>query len=236
MRDGTHSFGWLESHRTVRGFSPCFWIANLQSLNELSDPSLFKLVTYSRCWSIVPGPNHRPTYSQNPLLRHILHWCEEVVKDKLNGRSFYMPDRCLRGHCGDIYSVYLYLDRIHAYAIEDKALRSLHGSEFIRNIQEAVLCIANHLALLTNDLTALSMALPSIENARLNLTRLSPPERFFHYGLSHYLGSMKSQSRAIAAEVRKPSQNKLHRFGLELEDKFGRALFRAKCLLKTGIT
>lgn len=92
MNQGTHAWGWLENHRTVRGASPCFWIANLQYLNELNDPTLFRLVTYSNCFSILPAPWGIAAYSRQVFLRHCLKWTISVLNHRLSGRSHYLPD------------------------------------------------------------------------------------------------------------------------------------------------
>lgn len=145
VRQNRHSWGWLENHRTVRGLSPCFWIANLESINEIDDPALISLVVYSYCLSIVPGEDGSTLYRHHPFLRSALHWCLSAIEHKLKGRSYYFAAEVASGGLGDLYTISRFLKKFIRIAETNSSLPRLHKPCFLSLITAAFLEIHSFL-------------------------------------------------------------------------------------------
>ena len=137
IRERSHRFGWLENHRTVRGLSPCFWIANLEYINQLGDTTLALLVIYSRCLSIVPLANEGQAYRSHFFLPALLSWCLQVLRHKIHGRSHSFPSDAISGDLGDLYSIATFLKRMTHAIQSDCTLCTLHGHAFLALISSA---------------------------------------------------------------------------------------------------
>lgn len=131
------SHGWLKDHRTVRGLSPCFWVANLQHLIEVNDASLFILIVYSNCLSIMPAPSAGCQYFERLLIWHALQWCIAVVSHRLNGKSHYFSGMLISGDLGDLHTVQTFLSKLAEQISSNRTLYVLHGGSFFNQIKSA---------------------------------------------------------------------------------------------------
>jgi hypothetical protein len=191
IRQKSHAFGWLENHRTVRGLSPYFWIANLEYINQLRDSALALLVIYSRCLGIIPLANEGQTYRFYFFLPALLAWCLHVMRHKINGKSHYFPSDAISGDLGDLYTISGFLKTLIQAIESDCVLCRLHAYEFLALISSA--CIEIHSFLIRPSATAehlvsayasLKSASQSLKSDRLTLLN--------EYALSRY-----QQSRLI---------------------------------------
>jgi hypothetical protein len=190
MSEQRHSWGWLENHRTVQGLSPCFWIANLQYLCEITDPLLFNLVAYSICRSISPDGNWHSRYVTHPFCATALGWCVSVLDHHLNGASYYLPEVSSSGDLRDLRTVFLFLDKSIRYASNNYRLALLIGWPALSRLSRARNSIRSYLDPFSNSQQLILSAISDIQAACgcLDKTRIT---RLNDYTLQQYLRSLR---------------------------------------------
>jgi hypothetical protein len=145
-KEGHHSWGWLEDHRTVQGLSKTFWIANLQYLVEIKDKSIYNLVTNSLCFSQVPDANSETIqYSHISAFAQILNWSMQVINHKLNGKSHYFGDRVSAGSVSDLFTIAEYL-KILLIQVQTNEIYASYEEEFLYHLKNSVLSLSEYLS------------------------------------------------------------------------------------------
>ncbi len=112
---GKYSRGWLEDHRTSKGASPVFWIANIKYLSHLSDQNFFKLfdiILFSFTLKQISTEDERACYKQVSMLENIFKWIRMSIQNKLSGRSHYFPEFCGSSSLIDIRYIKEFLDAL----------------------------------------------------------------------------------------------------------------------------
>jgi hypothetical protein len=166
MAQGRHSWGWLEDHRTVKGLSPCFWIANLQHLVEIQNPFLFVLATYSHCLSSVPNAEGGISRNYHSFFRIVLQWSADVLNHKLSGRSHYLPDASFSCDLGDLYTVYAYLEKLTTIIASDAELAKLLGTPTLAKLENATRYLDCYLKSMSDSNQLISKAIREIDAVR----------------------------------------------------------------------
>ncbi len=235
MAEGRHSWGWLEDHRTVKGLSPCFWIANLQYLVEIQNSFLFVLVTYSHCLSCVPSADGGMSRTYQSFFRKILQWSSEVLNHKLSGRSYYLPDASTSCDLGDLYTVYAYLEKFTAISASDVELTRLLGAPTLTRLEKATRYLACYLKSMSDSNQLIRMAINEIDVVRSGIDSQRLVE-LCDASYSRYLGSLPMTKRVRSCLG--PSSN-LGIFSRSLARRYCSSgsvqnfVFRFKCRLKS---
>lgn len=235
MAENRHSWGWLEDHRTVKGLSPCFWIANLQYLVEIQNPFLFVLVTYSHCLSSVPSSESGITHIYHSFFRLILQWSSDVLNHKLSGRSCYLPDASISCDLGDLYTVYAYLEKLTTITAPDVELTRLLGAPTLAKLENAARYLACYLKSMSDSNQLIRMAISEIDAVRsgIDSQRLV---MLCDASYARYLGSL-GLTKGVSSRLGLYSM--LSVFSRSLARRYAYSgfannfVFRIKCRLKT---
>jgi hypothetical protein len=235
MAENRHSWGWLEDHRTVKGLSPCFWIANLQYLIEIQNPNLFVLVTYSHCLSCVPSSESGITRIYQSFFRLILQFSSDVLNHKLSGRSYYLPDVSISCDLGDLHTVYAYFEKLTSITSSDAELTRLLGASALAKLENATRYLASYLNSISDSNQLIRMAINEIDDVRLGLDsqRLV---KLCDASYTRYLGSL--QMKKGVSSCLSPFSN-LSIFSRSLARRYyysgfvQNSVFRLKCRLKS---
>lgn len=234
MAEGRHSWGWLEDHRTVKGLSPCFWIANLQYLVEIQNPFLFVLVTYSHCLSCVPSADGGISHSYHSFFRIILQWSIDVLNHKLSGRSYYLPDASISCDLGDLHTVYAYLEKLTAITASDVELTKLLGDPILARLENATRYLGCYLKSMSDSNQLIRMAINEIDAVRSSIDsqRLV---KLCDASFARYLGSL-GMKKGLSSRF--GTRSTLGVFTRSLARRYAysgfivNSVFRLKCCLK----
>jgi hypothetical protein len=235
MAEGRHSLGWLEEHRTVRGLSPFFWIANLQYLVEIQNPFLFVLVTFSHCLSCTPNAERGIAHVHYSFYTMVLKWCYEVLNHKLSGRSHYLPDTSISCDLGDLHTVYAYLEKLTTISASDVELTKLLGASTLARLENATRYLDCYLKSLSDSSKLIHLAIGEIDAIRssVDAQRLVAlcDASFTRYlssmGMKKVLSSRLGPFSALSV-FSKTMTRKYHYFDFP-----GDFVFRAKCVLES---
>lgn len=138
IREGVYTSGWLSEHRSVRGLSSAFSVANLAYLYCLRDNPIFGLVSGSLTLAHVPNENEEIGYVQNSFLRLAISWSISVLRLFVSGKSHYLPTESVSANLVDLRYVYGYWRVfLKAYQENQSGFDVLPG-QFSRNIRYAV--------------------------------------------------------------------------------------------------
>jgi hypothetical protein len=163
LAEGRHSLGWLEDHRTVKGLSPCFWIAHLQYLIEIQNPFLFVLVSFSHCLSCAPSAESGITHVYHSFFRFILKCSSDVLNHRLSGRSHYLPDDSTSCDLGDLHTVYTYLDKLTTISSSDVELTRLLGAPTLDRLENVTRYLACYLKSISDSNQLVHLAISEID-------------------------------------------------------------------------
>lgn len=235
MTEGSHSWGWLVNHRAVLGASPCFWVANMQYLNELTDPTLFALVAYSRCFSIVLSSEGAPAYSRSYFLWNCLYWSVSVVNHRLSGRSYYLPGEVSSGDLSDVHIVNVFLAKLLALVEQDYALYRLHGHAFLQNVRRSIDCTGAYLRTLDGDLTQLQKAVISLEAARADLSGVSL-QALNELTFDRHHAAVSVNAHSPIESLKRRTRLSFWKFRVGLEARLTASSFKAKCRVKSIVS
>ncbi len=145
IKNKTHSFGWLEEHRTVNGNSKVFWIANLSHLLQLEDNHLFNSISYSFCVSNVPNDLGEITYMRSSMFRNLLQWSANVISYKLEGRSFYFPNEIGTGSLQDLHYIQLYLKKYLSIMYASPVFLNVIPADILNRLSDASQYLSQYL-------------------------------------------------------------------------------------------
>jgi hypothetical protein len=187
-RENSYSLGWLEDHRTVRGLSKCFWIANLQYLVEIKDRFIYNLVTNSLCLSQVTDENDETIkYLHNSTFHSILDWSMQVVNHKLNGKSYYFGDYSASGSFGDLYTVSEYLKILLSEVQTNEAYAS-YRADFLYHLKNTALSLREYLTVSSSSEILLGNCLNHLDQLTKLLDQkdliLINQKSFYEYAMS----------------------------------------------------